>query len=75
MAVMMNHDLSPDNESSTEAVSPKAERFSFFFKSDDIKSFVANTGVSHKVSKIPVVHVRELRASYPLFPKEESAMA
>ena len=72
---MTNNDLPAIQEPSTEAVSPKAERFSFFFKSDDIKSFVANTGGSHKVSKIPVVHVRELRASYPLFPKEESAMA
>ena len=69
---MTNNDLPAIQEPSTEAVSPKAERFSFFFKSDDIKSFVANTGVSHPVSKIPVVHVRELRVRNPLFHKKES---
>ena len=41
-------------------ISPKAEEFSYFYKFDDVKCYVANTGVEHRVSQMPIVHMWEL---------------
>ena len=45
---------------SGSVIPPKREEFSFFYKFDDIKCYVANNGVAHTAAEMPVVHTWEL---------------
>lgn len=39
---------------------PKPEVFSYFYKADDTKCWVANLGIARDISKIPVIHVEDI---------------
>ena len=47
-------------ERNTQTVSPEAEEFSYFYKFDEVSYHIANNGVDHALSEMPVVHVRDL---------------
>lgn len=39
---------------------PQKEKFSYYYKFDEIKCYLANDGRSHKVSEIKPVHATDL---------------
>lgn len=39
---------------------PKEESFSHFYKFDDVKCYVANSGIARDISRIPVIHVKDI---------------
>lgn len=66
----MNNSTVEDIEVGTSKYSPVPERFSYFYKFDDVMSYATNTGISRDVSKIVIVPGKAIWPN-ELWPYEE----